>query len=1654
MSESFLSFASSSSFRNTLITRNLVPYNVPGTFSPQISDINYETILTVANVIDSPNDLVRTNKQANILYPLNEYGPEKGFRKPLNLNGPPLPVEPNKGPYDPNDTAIDLVNEFFIDAAYVQNNFGPEGGYKNLITITDITTTQKSYLPYWDPPTFVPSVYSPYDILFNSNPTGNNGSLSQDSYIAKIGATQLKGYFEDRVAREVQLLTTGRINLNSFSDPFSTSLIATGKQPLIEKNWKITVPENLITAAVSFSNRLSGTYFPASFIPGDYFDNTEPKNSKAEKGLNVVNNLTGGLLGPILNKYRNPSEIFVANTGNGQRSALFSTLDYNKYRPDYNRGIIQTITTGISNLLNPDKPNIGGYYVGSSTVDPSKVVSPPNQLPVSSNGEQIDTLVYGPSELGILFEGNQTQINFGLKAKSYTNSGAIDGEFVWTSPKYKDNAGSHVAPGGTIGSSDGEFNVVEANYNKNLSTNITFKEGSILDQTQRIIQSADNLQGESRLKHVGNAINQVSKVFNDGYKELTKGSQVLSYKDQSDGTEAGIEYCRVFQKDTPYFTYADLQKTDGITTAGRGFTYSVFDNTYNLNIAPLKNPGSTNIIDNKVKKYMFSIENLAWRTSDRPGFTYDELPVCEKGPNGGRIMWFPPYDISFSDNSKPDFNATNFLGRPEPIYTYKNTSRSGTLKWKIVVDNPASLNTIIEKQLANTPKEKLDSIIDSFFAGCMKYDLYELGIKFNTIPTKDLFTYQEILNNPRLTEEEFGEVLKNIPVENTNTKPEAKVESQNSGGNENSLANDKFEDPFKSFEGLGFYFFNDIPFGEPATSANADFDFYIKEYEDKFYQPTINNAPASVYVGTGNNKKTYTKDQIPNFFNDVVKGNFAKFSKEFLAGMEEVVIKRKGTVKIQLQGSASAVAAEDYNVRLSQRRISAIQQWIEKQKFSDGTTYKDYIGKQILYTKIEPKGENETIPKGENGGNFEEVNCRVLPRETANGKASKNAVVNSIPAMACRRVILKSISAEIPPPQPVTTTTTTIAPNIPVTGVTITPTKPIPQVDVQQKIKEGISKKVLRQLFSECDYFQVIKETNPMVYDTFKEKIKYFSPAFHSMTPEGLNARLTFLNQCMRPGQTIPVIGPDGRPKYNDALNTSFGAPPILVLRVGDFYHSKIVPTSLDITYEPLIFDLNPEGIGIQPMVAQVNLSFNIIGGMGLKEPVEQLQNALSFNYYANTEIYDERATPTEDVSARDKYVVEQILNRQKTVSSNSVDNQKEKKGGTAIGNILTTIFEDNGNIQSGEIEYNELFKELSDKTNKYYKTINNQLRTIQNTSNYGILQLVGFKRNYSKGKILFYSEDSATDVRIYGKPYDVENRIDSLTKNIINDIEDDKDPIMSRLAQVPNIPKSAIRDVRDKLKSLTNSKKNELNQTIIEPINEMTKYQEDYVLTLKKVDAIIYDTISPSGIKNGADGQKLETGDIMVFEITEIDGGSNFQKMEEQYKTKVGEQLNSYEQLLMTKEISFEANYIEDETSFFPLSDKLSGNENCRFYMLWSDTFVKDDKYQIFSNDLLNLEKVKLNTYLENELKKTLENLKKLYKEEFDLEIKKFDDYEKSPEYLIYDKFELEPIETKLAYTTEVTVDKNRKKTIMKSVYSDKNKNFDNVFNDKVKFN
>jgi hypothetical protein len=236
---------------------------------------------------------------------------------------------------------------------------------------------------------------------------------------------------------------------------------------------------------------------------------------------------------------------------------------------------------------------------------------------------------------------------------------------------------------------------------------------------------------------------------------------------------------------------------------------------------------------------------------------------------------------------------------------------------------------------------------------------------------------------------------------------------------------------------------------------------------------------------------------------------------------------------------------------------------------------------------------------------------------------------------------------------------------------------------------------------SECFYFKKLEEDSPIAFKSLKEKLKYFHPGFHSTTPEGLNSRLTFMLQCVRPGDTIPVRGVADDLDVNDtktARNTSFGPPPVCVLRIGDFYHSKIIIRSVDISYDEGLWDLNPEGIGVQPMIATVNCQISFIGGQGLNKPVERLQNALSSNFFGNTEIYDERSIPTSNTD----FLKKEFMDKSFLEKLNGLDGSNKLTGDTQNTNTITQ-----GRyigVGLSPIDYTQIVNNIFDNTSEYFK--------------------------------------------------------------------------------------------------------------------------------------------------------------------------------------------------------------------------------------------------------------------------------------------------------------------------------------------------------------
>jgi len=1548
-----LDFISSDGFRKKLITRNLTPY-AKSPNRPTLP-IDTEYIQSDTSVQDSPDQLIDTPTFANQLYPLNQYGNEGGYEQ-VPDPGALLNTKSNEGEYgfqDANivDQALPESQRWKPLNVFSNGNQLPLDSAPFFDSLNRPQTTNTSNnQPY--PTTFVPSTYSPLSILLSSDPGGSNGLLSQDSFIVKLGAETLRREFEARIAAQIRQDTIDRANILNINSGTDIVNILSGVVPLIEPNYTITVTANPILAAANFALRLGGSILPVSPIPGSYFDpnvNPGPQTTIQQLSSAFIRSGVGKFFNRLMGGGDTGSQIMFNNMGAGQRSRLFKNIDYNRYKPNFPRTFIDR-AAGVLTGTQSDDSN---FYIGNITSNPSQVFSPTGEVPVNAYGVEQQSPVYGPSELAQLYEGPSKDIRLGANGPTYSNGGGIEGGFTWVSPKYKGNAGKKVGLGGEVTNQDEDFK--PSSYNTTESTERTFKQGSILDQTQRIIDSQP--QGGKRLQHVGNAIDQVSKVFHDGYKEMTKGSRVYRYEGAI-GQEVGTEYCRVFAKDVPYLQYNDLQKVDGVTVNGRRFADSVFDNTYNLNIAPNKMEGgqsSTNLINGGpggqgyAKKYMFSLENLAWRTSSTPGFSVSDLAVCERGPNGGRVMWFAPYGLTFSESVSTSWNQSDFLGRPEPIYTYKNTSRTGSLSWKIVVDHPSVLNVIVDKVLGNeTNRVRIDSIIDSFFAGCRKYDLYELAKKYYTIKPGELSYLQEVISSKDMTKEEL--IFAKQTIQTGKDAPTA-------GATTTSQSTLNSEDFFKKYVQIGGYFGNDFP--KPKTSPN-----YTEEY--------------TRYTSPGN-KKIYTDKsngaQLGTFFNAVVTPNYNTLKELTVELDKQLTQYPTGNITMVIDSSCSAPATKAYNVELSKRRIESVIKF-----FNETETLKKYITAQRLILKPgTAAGENAQVQQFDSekgtyiGG--QTVSCTDNDPSASGGdtKADSKEIFTTT-AMACRRAYIASITgtltAPIPTPPPETQEV--------LVGNVVTSTVKVPVVEQVRKERNNVTKRVLRSLLSECDYFETIKAETPMVYDNLKDKLKFFQPAFHSTTPEGLNSRLTFLQQCMRPGDTIPTVKqntPQSKPtlEYNNAINTAFGAPPVLVLRIGDFYNTKIIPTSLSLQYEQL--DINPEGIGIQPMIANVTMAFNFVGGSGLKESVDKLQNALTFNYYANTEMYDDRS----GVTAQEDFlkILDSEFLKQDSLLSPPTLNQATPNAGqnnnSTVGTIITNVINDQG--ETGTLNYSDFMVQVVNDTQTYFTTVVNKTKETVNQYNNAVRQQWMLERSYTQGNL------SVADpaVVLFGKPSSIEKRFDEIFSDFEKNINNGSDPFIEFISlKNKDFSPKLIRTVKENYFNFVKNKRSSFQNAISKITQELTTAEQGYLQTLGKVNLITFE--GETG--KGTDGYQGKTGNVRVYVTTGTDkvstssnAANTFQELRDDIRkvqTNIGEfntaifsdSSFTYGKGNYTGKLVFEtatngiSKAVTVENVFLPFSTNTLIVDNKAFkrqYMIVSDDVLDEKKYQTFKDALIS---------------------------------------------------------------------------------------------------
>lgn len=682
---------------------------------------------------------------------------------------------------------------------------------------------------------------------------------------------------------------------------------------------------------------------------------------------------------------------------------------------------------------------------------------------------------------------------------------------------------------------------------------------------------------------------------------------------------------------------------------------SLQDNGYPLITPKL---GSNGVIDkDTIKKCMFSIENLAWKDVNRDvgvnGAVGSVLSEEQKGPYGGRIMWFPPYNLKFTENIGVQWEGNTFLGRGEQIYTYTNTERSGTLDFTILVDHPSIVDSWANSLVNEDNVEKEQELL-RFFAGCS-----ELETETKKVPIYKPKDNRRLLPPPPVDP---------VPDPKEGFERRIYLFFPNNLSGQDYLDNPSVisEYMLNGYTGKtgGYEIGIDTSIGTPGP-VNGCLNSETIVGKHRTYRYHVDDETINQYLrGTKDNNLDTVSYGLNSSFVSALSGTSvngvteveAKKLKQMFELEEyplENIINFTDFLNGELNNLITQEVREDYDISIvvvgnASSHGGKVSTAGGKFEYSEdgGKTWKQdekYYENYNLAKRAHPgavvrkaaNGEQEDDNKrlsdtrahyfmnliksthvvdGENiyfgGNNTIQVESQSVNNVFAKAARSAEAIIIFTPRETAKPVTEREAEPEI------------IAENEHI------------EVDKNgnryavstELVLEGYEESTNYNYDDEYAYFKKIGEEDSLIKKNIVKKVRYFDPAFHSITPEGFNARLTFLQQCTRQG---PTYSAGDLHTGVRAGNLAFGRPPVCVLRIGDFYYTKIIIDSISINYDNgngVQFDLNPEGIGIQPMMANITIGFKFLGGSDISGPISRLQNAVSSNFFANTSVYERKA--------------------------------------------------------------------------------------------------------------------------------------------------------------------------------------------------------------------------------------------------------------------------------------------------------------------------------------------------------------------------------------------------------------------------------------------
>ena len=865
---------------------------------------------------------------------------------------------------------------------------------------------------------------------------------------------------------------------------------------------------------------------------------------------------------------------YIKNSGNGQLSIMYSSINKNTYKQGKTGDVFYTYADTVKESIKPrdfiyNKAKTFFNFNDNREYPYLKTRPLENSIAQANSGMNYAynltgslTQEYAPSAdfidgnlgntISKISEQNLSEGNLGLNSDYNMNS------WVENNTEFNDLIENKVVWGrdGTTYETDAKLSDLQG-----LPSNVTITPQSLsggfnintglLEYTRNLVNATEGSVGDiTRKAHV-----------KDGKIVGFNGSALWRAPSTSFPENVGKVGLRQHSVLDQYDRFAKAIRFNG-NNLYQGNKDSVIFNSVLPRIHPILDKEGK--LDNK--NMMFSIENLAVRVISKDGFGIiddeygSKIPASEVGPFNGRVMWFPPYNLEINETATAKYESTVMVGRNEPMYNYMNSERSATLNFSLIVDYPPQL-----RNFANSKTAHKD--IAEFFA----FGGDSTALKGKNKDDSEL--------KIKLLQEEIDKIKGGGPIS------EPKVNAPTP---------------------ISIYFPNNIP--EKGDDLNSIIDKMYKGGKEGYHYEIIPNCESSDGGHYALNAPIYFISGVTQDFDDIT-GKFVYYAptSPSFSQYEYSPINQDGfSSSLNLNKVLKDIYDNEKLRKYYSIRVvgAASKLYVENGKNGTEANFNSVLGQRRAdATKIFVEARLKAIY----GKSATELGIDIVATTSGSITAKEtNATADAIPNLNTK--LERSASINI---YRNSKTFNEIAKNL-----TSQEEETIKQLQIEIDVlttQINNSKSPREFVYNER------KASETAILNGYKSVTgNHLYPAFHSQTPEDFHKRLTFLQQCTRQGaaKRYDVVNENGILR---AKNSVFGRQPICILRVGDFFYTKVILETVNIDYTEAPWDMNPEGFGMQPMMAKVTLQMKLIGGQSLKGPIDALQNAVAFNYYANS---------------------------------------------------------------------------------------------------------------------------------------------------------------------------------------------------------------------------------------------------------------------------------------------------------------------------------------------------------------------------------------------------------------------------------------------------